>query len=206
LRLQTCITWTKKRSKGWVTFKNACAHFSRKVMTFITPVKTRLFTSVSSGLASLLATLTCKCFDSNFPLLLQTWKMLRNLIGFKEVVNYMYGTMRETSHLRDRYPQPSIWAIAEMLVGDLDCPCNVVIKTHDQGHWYLSDDITSVFYCTNICRRSYPNSCKTRNRLKKKMTQSKRRPVNLFIDISLTLPYVVFRKTHVPFNGQFATT
>ena len=44
--LQSCITWTKKSSKGWTTWKNACAHFQRKVLAFITPVKTR-FTSVS---------------------------------------------------------------------------------------------------------------------------------------------------------------
>ncbi len=67
--------------------------------------------------------------------------MLRNLIGFKEVVNYMYGTTRETSHLRDRCPQPAIWAIAEMLAGELNYPCKVVIKAQDQGHWYLTDDI-----------------------------------------------------------------
>jgi hypothetical protein len=65
--------------------------------------------------AYLLACLGYKSWDLDFCMLLQTWKMLRNLIGFKDVVNFMYGTMRETSHLRDRCPQPTSWAIAEVL-------------------------------------------------------------------------------------------
>ena len=67
-------------------------------------------------------------------LLVQTWKMLTNLVSFKEVVNYLYGNMRETSHLRDRCPQPANWMVAEMLADELDYPCKVVIKTQDQGH------------------------------------------------------------------------
>ena len=74
-------------------------------------------------------------------LLLQTWKMLTNLVSFKEVVNYLYGSMRETSHLRDRCPQPANWMVAEMLANELDYPCKVVIKAQDQGHWFLSDAI-----------------------------------------------------------------
>jgi len=67
--------------------------------------------------------------------------MLRNLFGFKEVVNYMYGAMRETRHLRERCTQLANWAIAEMLAGELDYPYKVDIKAHDQGHYYLSDVI-----------------------------------------------------------------
>ena len=74
-------------------------------------------------------------------LLLQTWRMLTSLVSFKEVVNYLYGSMRETSHLRDRCPQPANWMVAELLSKELDYPCKVVIKAQDQGHWFLSNAV-----------------------------------------------------------------
>ena len=67
--------------------------------------------------------------------------MLTNLVGFKQVVNYLYGSMRETAHLRDRCPQPANWTVAELLAAELDYPCKVVIKAQDQGHWFLSDAV-----------------------------------------------------------------
>ena len=89
--------------------------------------------------ACLIACQSCNLLRVDFSLLLQTWKMLTNMLSFKEVVNYMYGTMRETAHLRNRCPQPANWTVAEVLAGELDYPCKVVIKAQDQGHWFLSD-------------------------------------------------------------------
>ena len=44
-KLQSCITWTKKASKGWRVYSELCAQFNEAVVAFITPVKTK-FTSV----------------------------------------------------------------------------------------------------------------------------------------------------------------
>lgn len=46
-KLQSCITWTKKSSNGWMTFVSACNELYQKAVAFVTPVKTR-FTSVST--------------------------------------------------------------------------------------------------------------------------------------------------------------
>ena len=65
--------------------------------------------------------------------------MLAGLIEREQVVNYLYGEMPETEHLRDRHPHPVEWSQAKVLVRELDYPCKVVVKAQDQGHWYLSD-------------------------------------------------------------------
>ena len=70
-----------------------------------------------------------------------------NLINFREVINFMYGSMAETTHLRDRCPLLATWSIAELLVQELDFPCKVVIKAQDQGHWVLSD---AIHRCTTL--------------------------------------------------------
>ena len=62
-------------------------------------------------------------------------------MNFKHIVNYLYGSMAETSHLRDRCPQPITWRVVELLAQELEYPCKVVIKAQDQGHWFLSDAI-----------------------------------------------------------------
>ena len=67
--------------------------------------------------------------------------MLTSIVSYREVVNYMYNSMPETAHLRDRCPQPAAWAVAELLARELDYPCKVVIKAQDQGHWFLSDAV-----------------------------------------------------------------
>ena len=73
--------------------------------------------------------------------------MLTNLVSFKGVVDFMYGNMSETRHLRDRCPQPATWTVAELLAKELDYPCKVVVKAQDQGHWFLSD---AIHRCANL--------------------------------------------------------
>eukprot|EP00873_Tetraselmis_striata_P025332 jgi/Tetstr1/445596/TSEL_003402.t1 len=46
-KLTSCITWTKKSSKGWHALVLACREMRVKAVKFITPVKTR-FTSVTA--------------------------------------------------------------------------------------------------------------------------------------------------------------
>jgi len=76
-KLKSCITWTKKSSKGWHALVLACREMRVKAVKFITPVKTR-FTS--------------------------TWSMLRSLITARAVVDHLYGTMPQTAstNLRER--------------------------------------------------------------------------------------------------------
>lgn len=65
--------------------------------------------------------------------------MLDGLLSKEKVVNYLYGEMKETSHLRDRVPAPMEWSVAKCLVRELEYPCKVVVKSQDKGHWLLSD-------------------------------------------------------------------
>ena len=46
-KLQSCITYVKKSSKGWMLFQQACKFVGEQIKKFTTPVKTR-FTSVST--------------------------------------------------------------------------------------------------------------------------------------------------------------
>ena len=73
--------------------------------------------------------------------------MLTNLVNHKCIVDYLYGSMGGTSHLRDWCPQPATWRVVELLAKELDYPCKVVIKAQDQGHWYLSD---AIHRCTSL--------------------------------------------------------
>ena len=65
--------------------------------------------------------------------------MLEGLTNMEKAVNYMYGEMPATAHLRDRVPSPTEWSVAHMLQKELDYPCRVVVQTQDQGHWMMSD-------------------------------------------------------------------
>ena len=117
-KLQSCITWTKKSSRGWNTLKKAYAHFNLRASKFLTPVKTR-FTS--------------------------TWKMLKGLLGARQVIDYLYGEMRETQHLRERQPSALEWEVSKAVEEVLSHPCKMVIKAQSQNlHWLLPDAIISV--------------------------------------------------------------
>ena len=117
-KLQSCITWTKKSSRGWNTLKKAFAHFNVRATKFLTPVKTR-FTS--------------------------TWKMLIGMIGARQVIDYLYGEMPETKHLRERLPSALEWEVSKAVEEILSHPCKLVIQAQSQNaHWLLPDAIISV--------------------------------------------------------------
>ncbi len=98
--------------------RKAFAHFNIRATKFLTPVKTR-FTS--------------------------TWKMLSGLIGAKQVIDYLYGEMRETQHLRESLPFALEWEVSKAVEEVLRHPCCLVIKTQSQNaHWLLPDAIIAV--------------------------------------------------------------
>jgi hypothetical protein len=89
-----------------------------KATKFLTPVKTR-FTS--------------------------TWKMLSGLLGARQVIDYLYGEMRETQHLRERLPSALEWEVSRAVEEILSHPCKMVMKAQSQNaHWLLPDAIFSV--------------------------------------------------------------
>jgi hypothetical protein len=89
-----------------------------KATKFLTPVKTR-FTS--------------------------TWKMLSGLLGARQVIDYLYGEMRETQHLRERLPSALEWEVIRAVEEILSHPCKMVMKAQSQNaHWLLPDAIFSV--------------------------------------------------------------
>mmetsp|Transcript_12990 Transcript_12990/g.36526 ORF Transcript_12990/g.36526 Transcript_12990/m.36526 type:complete len:274 (-) Transcript_12990:544-1365(-) len=116
-KLQSCITWTKKSSKGWRVFTEVCHKYSERVKAFTTPVKTR-FTS--------------------------TWRMLQGLLNMKKIITYIYGEHPETPHLRLRCPTPVDWSVAATICKELHYPCKVVVQAQSNGHWILSDVIYRV--------------------------------------------------------------
>ena len=117
-KLQSCITWTKKSSRGWNTLKKAFAHLNMKATKILTPVKTR-FTS--------------------------TWNMLKGMLGARQVIDYLYGEMRETQHLRERLPSALEWEVSKAVEEILSHPCKMVMKAQSQNaHWLLPDAIISV--------------------------------------------------------------
>eukprot|EP00873_Tetraselmis_striata_P028072 jgi/Tetstr1/448336/TSEL_035620.t1 len=119
-KLKSCITWTKKSSKGWHTLVLACREMRVKAVKFITPVKTR-FTS--------------------------TWSMLRSLITARAVVDHLYGTMPQTAstNLRQRQPTHAEWSVAAAMEDVLSHPCKLVKLAQSNGsHWLLSDAFYSI--------------------------------------------------------------
>ena len=89
-----------------------------KATKFLTPVKTR-FTS--------------------------TWKMLKGMLGARQVIDYLYGEMRETQRLRDMQPSALEWEVSKAVEEILSHPCKMVIKAQSQNlHWLLPDAIISV--------------------------------------------------------------
>eukprot|EP00873_Tetraselmis_striata_P029194 jgi/Tetstr1/449458/TSEL_036553.t1 len=119
-KLKSCITWTKKSSKGWHTLVLACREMRVKAVKFITSVKTR-FTS--------------------------TWSMLRSLITARAVVDHLYGTMPQTAstNLRQRQPTHAEWSVAAAMEDVLSHPCKLVKLAQSNGsHWLLPDALYSI--------------------------------------------------------------
>ncbi len=101
--------------KGWNTLRKAFAHFNARATTFMTPVKTRFA---------------------------NTWKMSKGMLGARQVINYLYGEMRETQHLRERLPSALEWEVSKDVEEIVRHPCRLVTKAQSQNdHWLLLDAI-----------------------------------------------------------------
>ena len=71
--------------------------------------------------------------------------MLSGLLGARQVIDYLYGEMRETQHLRERLPSALEWEVSRAVEEILSHPCKMVMKAQSQhAHWLLPDAIASV--------------------------------------------------------------
>jgi hypothetical protein len=71
--------------------------------------------------------------------------MLKGMLGARQVIDYLYGEMRETRHLRDRQPSALEWEVSKTVEEVLRHPCSLVMKAQSQNaHWLLPDAIISV--------------------------------------------------------------
>ena len=71
--------------------------------------------------------------------------MLKGMLNARQVIDYLYGEMRETQHLRDRQPSAVEWEVNKAVEEVLRHPCSLVMKAQSQNaHWLLPDAIISV--------------------------------------------------------------
>ena len=71
--------------------------------------------------------------------------MLAGLLQAKAVIDYLYGEMPETQHLRTRKPTATEWVVSEAVHDVLRDPCMIVTQAQSQNsHWLLSDALHSV--------------------------------------------------------------
>ena len=70
--------------------------------------------------------------------------MLDGLLAMRDVITFMYSSMMETVQFRKRTPQDEHWLVAKVIVDELDYPCRIVVKSQDQGHWFMSDALSMV--------------------------------------------------------------
>ena len=71
--------------------------------------------------------------------------MLKGMIGARQVIDYLYGEMRETQHLRERQPSALEWEVSKAVEEILRHPCSLVMKAQSQNaHWLLLGAIISV--------------------------------------------------------------
>ena len=69
---------------------------------------------------------------------------LKGMLGARHVIDYLYGEMRETQHLRERQPSALEWEISKAVDEILSHPCKMVIKAQSQNaHWLLPHAIIS---------------------------------------------------------------
>ncbi len=63
----------------------------------------------------------------------------------RQVIDYLYGEMRETQHLRERMPSALEWEVSNAMEEKLSHPCKMAMKAQSQNaHWLLPDAIISV--------------------------------------------------------------
>jgi hypothetical protein len=70
--------------------------------------------------------------------------MLDGLLAMRDVITFMYSSMMETVQFRKRTPKDEHWLVAKVIVDELDYPCKIVLKSQDQGHWFMSDALYRV--------------------------------------------------------------
>ena len=67
------------------------------------------------------------------------------MIGARQVIDYLYGEIRETQHLRERLSFALEWEVIKAVEEILSHPCQLVIQAQSQyAHWLLPDAIISV--------------------------------------------------------------
>ncbi len=117
--LQSCITWTKKSSKGAQMLSAAQVHCKLKPRKLLTPVKTR------------------------FAYLIHSF---RSLLRNREAINYLYGDMPGIpAKIKERKPSWETWAIAEMVVETMrDVVDASKWNQAAMDRWLLSDGVMSL--------------------------------------------------------------
>ena len=71
--------------------------------------------------------------------------MLAGMLGARQVIDYLYGEMPETKHLRERLPSALEWEVSKAVEEILSHPCRLVVKAQSQNaHWLLPDAIMAV--------------------------------------------------------------
>jgi hypothetical protein len=82
--------------------------------------------------------------------------MLAGLLKARRVIEYIYGEMAETSHLRTRLPTATKWEVNQAIHDVLHEPCGIVTKAQSQNtHWLLSDAIYSVAKLSASLRKKH---------------------------------------------------
>jgi len=71
--------------------------------------------------------------------------MLKGMRGARQVIDFLYGEMRETQHLRDRQPSAVDWEVGKAVEEILRHSCSMVMKAQSQNaHWLLPGAIISL--------------------------------------------------------------
>jgi hypothetical protein len=71
--------------------------------------------------------------------------MLIGMIGARHVIDYLYGEMQETKHLRERLPSALEWEVSKTVEEILSHPCKLFIQAQSKNaHWLFPDAIISV--------------------------------------------------------------
>ena len=129
IKLQKCITWTKKSQKGCNSLREAQEFCHLPPQKLLTPVKTR------------------------FAYLIYAF---RRLVSNQATINYVYGQKEGMSpELRKRLPSKEDWEVARYLVETMkDVVGSITMNQTNGSNWLLSDAIVDFIHVYLQCSSS----------------------------------------------------
>jgi len=113
-KLQKCVTYSKKSSKGWLLYVKAC-----ELAGNLNPVK--CWTLVKTRFTS-------------------WWKSLPQRTSRRAVVHHMFSKLVPVK-FQSRNPTETNWMVAKVMQSAFDTPCRAVTKTQDTKSWFVSDAV-----------------------------------------------------------------